>query len=395
MLCNEQTLANFQKRKIAVKGPHVKKISNPDIPQRCEVLTERPGRVRAKRKKRKVSSTVFKVNLPIRKGSVLLERTSFTVDSPAVSSAADSSTSDTDLVPSPEPQSEDCELDCDSRSFTVNHTENTSARTTSQQDLHGGHAEGTQYAGPGRNFVTHYQVVDGYFSDNAFYNQPEYASGTEDQRFYGENNRQPGSQGRSSKNVYNVWQNEGPPPVSHTQDWASYNSYYGHEEQWYNSASQTQVPQIGTRAEVSENVEQRQMMSDATQFYSQQHPPSQYIAQDHTSALTGSMGQRAFCGEPAPRLDAARINMYLQFADYLGHSGSIVQEPQVHENEQRWWQPYTEFTVGQFQSAQQCYLTPPTAYQAIPGGHGAMPNPSYNNGPTTNCDQHYPHYPLV
>lgn len=320
-----------------------------------------------------MSSTVFKVSLPIRKGAVLLERTSFTVDSAAVSSAADSPPSDADLAPSPEPGSEGREPGCDdSGSFTVNHTENVSAPAASRQDLHGGHAEPAQYTAPGGGFVTHYQAVDGCISDGAFYNQPEYASGTEDQRFYWENNGQPGFRDGSSEKVYETWQNEGPPPASHAQDWATYNSPYGHEEQWHNSASQTVV--VENR--------QNQMRADAAQFYAQQHPQNLYLAQDHTSPLTGIGGRNALHGDLAPRFDPARINAYPHFADYPAHSGDSV----VHENEQRRWQLYMQFSVGQFQTAQPYYPTPPMAYQAIP-----TPNYSYNIGPTATLDRHYPH----
>lgn len=250
---------------------------------------------------KKVSNTVFNVSLPITKGSVLLERTSFSVDSLPVSSAR-SPSFDSDPVPTPESQSEDCELDCDTGPFAVNHAEHTSVCTTSQlqQELSSGDANAGQYMRAARNY-TQYQELDGYFSDNQYINQFEDITGTKDQLFYGGNNynRQRGSQVGSSKRFYKEWQNEGPQTqneglssaVSHTQDWSSYSSYGrdgGCTEQWYNST------------QFNREEREREMSSYATQQYDQQRP--------QTSLLTGSVGQRGLSVGLA-HLDAARINM--------------------------------------------------------------------------------------
>ncbi|XP_044027954.1 uncharacterized protein si:ch211-199g17.2 isoform X2 [Siniperca chuatsi] len=395
MLCNGWTHTK-EKRKIAVKGPRVNKTSNQGMccraaqSKECAVgLSKWAKRMTTKRKTRKVSNTVFKVSLPLTKGSVLLERTSFSVDSLPVSSTY-SPSFDLDLIPSPESQSEDC----DTGSFAINQADNTSMCTTSlQQDLYSGDADVGQYIGPERNFtVTQHQEVNGYFGDNEYFSQSEDITGTEEQRFYGEKsyNRQQGSQERSSETFYKEWQNAGP----QTQDAvSSYNSCYGHEEgcteQWYNSTSQSKV---GTRVEVSGEERQKEMSSDATQHYYQQQPQYQYMARDHTSPLTGDVWQHGLFGELAPHLDAARINMQHHLGDSLAHSGSIAPEPteQFLEIKQRRLQTHMEFTIGHVQTAPQSYMTQPAAYQAIQVGHGVMSNPSYNIGPRTNPDQHFP-----
>lgn len=155
------------------------------MPGKCAVV--RPKGTQTKRKRRKVSNTVFKVNLPITKHSVLLERTPFSLDSLPVS------------------------LDFDIGSFSANHAEHTSMSTTSelQQDFYTEEADAGQFMGPQRNFVSHYQEVGGYFRGSEYFNQPEYLTGTNDLRFHGERNysRQHGSQERPRKMIYQDWQN--------------------------------------------------------------------------------------------------------------------------------------------------------------------------------------------
>lgn len=351
----------------------------------------------AKRKVKKVDNTVFKVSLPLTKGSMLLERTSFSMDSLPVSSAY-SPSSDSDLIPSPESQSEDCELDYNTGSS--NHTEHTSQL---QQDLCSGDADADagHYKGPERNVpVTQYQEVDGYFTDNEYFNQSEDITGTKYQKVYGDDNynRQHSSQERSSKRFYNEWQNEGPqtqnewlsPAVSHTQGWPAYNSSYRREagctEQWYNSTSQSKV---GTR--VSREERQNEMSIDATQHYYQRQPQNQYMA----CLQTGSAGQHGLSDELAVQSDAARIGMHPHSGDPLAHSGSTAPEPRVWfpEIEQRPLQTYMEFAIGHVHTAQQSYMTQSKAQQATQVGHGVMSNPNYNIGPRTNTDQHF-HHPV-
>lgn len=346
------------------------KTSNEGMPEKCAVVLSKWEKgMTTKRKMRKVTDTVFKVSLPLTKGTVLLERTSFSVDGLPVSSTY-SPSPDSDLSLSLESQSEDCELDWDSGSFAVNHAEHTSICTPSQlqQDLHSEDGDAGKYmTGPERNF-TQYQEVDCYFGDNEYFNQSGDITGTKDQRSYGEinYNRQHGSQERSNL-FYREWQNEMSPAVSHTQDWSSYDSSYGREEGctelWSNSASQSN---IRTRVEVSREERQREMSSDATQYYSQQQPQNQHMARDHTSLRTGSVGQHGLSGELAPHLDAAGSNIYPYVGDPRTHSDSIAPEPRVQflGIERRRWQTYMEFPFGRVQTAPQSYMTQPMAYQA-------------------------------
>ncbi|XP_018553133.1 uncharacterized protein si:ch211-199g17.2 [Lates calcarifer] len=252
MLCNGRTHTNTQKNEITVKGLSMNKTTVEGKPERHTAVPSKwSKRVRTKRKMMKVTNTVFKVSLPISKGSLLLERTSFSEDSLPTSY---SHTSASDYIPSPESLTEDRELDCDTGSFAVNHTEHASECTTSQlqRDHHSGDAEAGQYLGPGRNIiVTQYQDVDGYFRDNEFFSQSEDTTVTKDQKVNGERNYdgQGGSQERLRKEVeseglqkQNEWLS---PALSHTHDWSSYNSSHRHEEgyteQWCSSQSGVQV----------------------------------------------------------------------------------------------------------------------------------------------------------
>ncbi len=374
------------------------KISNEGMPEKCAaVLSKWAQGMTTKRKMRKVTDTVFKVSLPLTKGSVLLERTSFSVDSLPVSSAC-SPSPDSDLSPLPESQSEDCELDCDGGSFALNHAEHNSMCTPSQlqQDLYSGDGGAGQYMGPERNF-SQYQEVEGYFGNNEYFTQSEDITLTKDQRFYGEMNyhRQHGSQERSNV-FYKEWQNEGPQTQSEglSQDWSSYSSSYGRQEgctePWSNSTSQSNV---GTRVEVSREERQREMSSDAPQYYFQQQLQNHHMARDHTSPLSGSVEQRDLSGELAPHLDAARSNMYSYVGYPRAHSGSIAAEPRVQflGFEGRRWQTHMEFPFGCVQTAPQSYMTPATVSQATEVGHGGMFNPNYNTGSGTNPGQHCPH----
>ncbi|XP_032391172.1 uncharacterized protein si:ch211-199g17.2 [Etheostoma spectabile] len=396
MLCNGGTHTNTQKQKIAVKGLSVNNISNRARTEKCTVLPSQfAKRMAAKRKMKQVDNTVFKVSLPLTKGSMLLERTSFSMDSLPGSSAC-SPSSDSDLIPSPESQSEDCELDYDAGSFASNHTEHTSQL---QQDLCRGDAG--QYKGPERYVpVAQYQEVAGSFNDNEYlyYNQSEDITGTKYQKVYGDDNykRQPSSQERSSKRFYKQWQNEGPqtqnewlsPAVSHTQDWPAYKSSYrceaGCTEQWYNSTSQSKV---GTR--ISREERQNEMSMDATQHCYQQQPQNQYME----CLQTGSVGQHGFSDECAAQSDAARIGMHPYLGDPLAHSSSTAPESRVWfpEIEHRPLQTYMEFAIGPVHAVQQSYMTQSKAYQATLPEHGVMSYPNHNIGPRTNSDQCFHH----
>nr|XP_033493194.1 uncharacterized protein LOC117263700 isoform X1 [Epinephelus lanceolatus]XP_033493196.1 uncharacterized protein LOC117263700 isoform X1 [Epinephelus lanceolatus] len=393
------THAKNQKWKKAVKGPSVNKTLNQGMPEKCATtLSKRAERRKAKRKLRGVTNTVFKVSLPLTKGSVLLERTSVSKDSPSVTSGYSPSL-DLDLSPPPESLSEDCELDCDSESFAVNQAVHTSQL---QQDIYGGHEDTYQYMEPERNFtVTQYQEVDGCSSDNEYFEQSEDRTGTKYQmcgdKYY---NRQHGSQESSSKRFYKEWQTEGSQTenkwlssaASHAENWPSYNSSYRHEaggtEQWYNPTTQSKV---ATR--VSREERQNKISSHATQQYYQQQPKNQYMVQAHTSLQRGGVGQYGLSDELGAHADPARIYMHHRAGDSLGHSGSIAPEPRVRflDNEQRQLQTYMEFTTGPVQTAQHSYMTQSTAHQAIQYSHSVMSNPNYNIGPRTNSDQRFPH----
>lgn len=279
----------------------------------------------------KVKNTVFKVSLPLTKGSVLLKRTSFSKDRLPVSSQYSPS----------EPRSKDCDLDFDTGSVAV---------------------------------------------------ASEYQTGTKDLRVYVENNynNQHVSQDGSSERLYKEWQSEVQqtqndwlsPSESHTQDLSFYNSSYRPQEscteQWYRSASQSDV---GTCVDVSAEERQNEMSSDAAQYYYRQQPQNQHMAQDHSSPG----GQHGFSGEYS-----WTNRRYSE--DSLAFSGNIATESraQFPQCEQRQWQTYMGLSFGHVQTAPQSYMAQPAAHQAIQVGHGVTSN-NYYTGLETNPDRHFPH----
>lgn len=347
---------------MAVKGPSLNKTSNQGMPERCNTVSEW-GKAMTPKKKKKRSHTVFKVSLPLTKGSVMLTRTSFSVDRPPVS-VTYSPPSDLDLIALPESESEvDCELDCDTQSFV--------------------------------EYASHLEQEENV-NVQEYRNQSEYISGTDDPSFYGGDiyTSPHGSQKRPNER----WQNEGPqtqnewlsPAVRHTQDWTFYNSAYRHEEgwpeQWYNPASQSAT---GTRVDVSRN-ERPEMSSGAAQYDYRQQPQQPYIVQDHANLMTGSVGQPDMRGDMAPHLSVAMSNMHPHLGDSLAHSGNIAQDPRVQMQE-RQWQTYMKSTMGHFQAAPQSYMTHPVAHQAIQMVHRVISYPNYDAEPVTNPDQHFPY----
>lgn len=307
--------------------------------------------------------------------------------SPAYSPSADS-----DLIPVPETQTVECESDCDSGSFAINHPEHTSMCSPSQlqQDSYSGDADFGQYMEPERHFTfTQYQEVDGYFSNDDYINQSEDITNIQNQKACEERSydKLHHSQKRS-KNFYKEWQNEGRlPAVSCAQEWSSYHSSdrpeEGCTEQLYSSTFQNNVC---SRVHVPRE-ERHEISSNATQQYYQQQPIMQYMAQDHTCLSAGSVGHHGLSGELAPRVDAAGINMHRHIGDSHVHSDSIAPDPRVQflEMEQRRLQTYTEHTNGHVQLASPSYMTQALAYQ------GVISNPSYNIEPRTNPDQLFPH----
>ncbi|XP_040909596.1 uncharacterized protein LOC121192106 [Toxotes jaculatrix] len=404
MLCNEWTHTSTQKNKITVEGPGVNKTSVEGVSEKRAVVQSKwAKRMKTNRRMRKVTNTVFKVSLPLTKGSVLLERMSFSEDSLRVSHSHSSAS---DLIPSPESLTEDNELDCDTGSLAVNHFEHPSRCATLQlqPDHRSGDTQAGQYMGLQRNYtVTQYQKVDSYYSDDECFSQPEDTTVTKDQKVYGERNynRQHCSQGRSSKNFNRELKNEDLQKqneglsldVPHTQDWASYNPSYRWEEgftaQRYCAASQSKVD---TRVEVSREEKLKEISSGDTQPYYQQQLQHHYRAPDHTSLLTGSVGCHSVSVELVPH--AARINTDPYSGDFLAHSSSsIAPEPRIHflESEKKQLQAYIEFTTSHVQTAPQSYMMQPAAYQATQIGHWVISDTGYSNGLRANPEQHFPH----
>ena len=135
----------------------------------------------SRKKMRKLNDTVFKVSLPLTKGSVLLERTSFS-KARRPFSALYSFPPDSD--PLSESQSEFGEGEFGEKSLRVSYTELPSVCTTSQiqQDPHGEDADSDQHMGPNVNFDSHYQEVDGCLSNDEYW-QSEYITRPEDPMF--------------------------------------------------------------------------------------------------------------------------------------------------------------------------------------------------------------------
>lgn len=276
----------------------------------------------------KGTNTVFKVSLPITKGAVLLERTSFSKDNHCMSGAYSPSFGP-DHSPLPECQTKDF----DTGTFSVCDPEHTSAYTASsfQQGLNNQDAGAGQYLRPEGNFTaTQNQEVDGYFGHNVHFNQSDDTLGKRQQSVSGEMvyNRQHGYQERSSNNFNKDVKSEGPQTgsdklshlVSHTHDWSYYNPSYGCLE----SYAKNMYPHLG----------------DA------------FAYSNHAA--------------PEP-------------------------EPQFHETQPRQLQAYMKLPTGYSPTAPESYMTQPVAYQAIKVGYGIMCDPNYNFGHGTNNYQHYPH----
>lgn len=164
-------------------------------------------------KMRKKNNTVSEVSLPLTKGSVLLERTSFSEESrlhqnPISFPCRSQRTVSWTVTLDPWQDSPQC----------------VRPRNFSKTPISGDAVAG-QYTGPERNVVGQ---VDGYFSRNEYVRQSEYIAGTEDPKFYLEknDNRQHCSLERSNKRFL---QNKDPQTqsewfssaVPHTQDWSS------------------------------------------------------------------------------------------------------------------------------------------------------------------------------
>ncbi|KAK1880710.1 High affinity nerve growth factor receptor [Dissostichus eleginoides] len=154
------------------------------MPEKCAVvLSQWPKSRSAKRKMRGVTNPVFKVSLPLTKGSLLLKRSPFIMDSLPVSSAFPHSP-DSDLPESPEFHSEDPEVDYDTESFAINPAEQS---VQHQQDRHSGEGQAGPFMEPERNVtVTPYQQMDGHYNGNEYFNPSKDITRTTYQKVYGE-----------------------------------------------------------------------------------------------------------------------------------------------------------------------------------------------------------------
>lgn len=406
---------------LILQGPSVGNIkaSNQGVPHKRTAVQSKQANDSKKKKKMKmknkvdsVTNTVFKVSLPMTTGSMLLERTSFSLDKLPVSPIASPA-----LSSSPEPQTGDSDL----RQLVVNQDEDTNLQP--QFDFCTGDMDkptNGQYPGQEGNVrVTLYQKMCGYVSESQCFNQPENITGTNpfEQRIF--DNQQPAYEtghlpAHASFNQHHIqrgliktfdedWKNEGQynegkeltANVYHTQDQSSYSSYHRREEgytqeQWYGSdlqnkvALKVDVPREGQR-EIGSGTNHRQ-------YY---QPQQQYLAQDYTHFPTvptffDSLGHRAPTGEMASHLDVDRSNMDPNINSSSDYSGAITAEPrrQFLEMEQRGPQTleYSQSSSGYVQTAPNTNMMQPMVLPPYQGGHSVTPDPYYSTGPWTNPD---------
>ncbi|KAF7664893.1 hypothetical protein LDENG_00160870 [Lucifuga dentata] len=321
------TDTNIQKRKKAAKGPRG---NSGQTQQKSDVLPKRAKMRTTKRKMRKVYP-VFKVSLPLTKGLMLLERTSFSVDNLPASFTC-SSSSDTDLTPSPDFLIAESELNYDS--VVINHPEHTSICTTSQfhPDFFGEDAETEEDVGAEFNLTcTLYGEVDDGFSGSHYVDQSKEITGTTPcQQIIFDNGLQ----------------------INEAENRAAHGEA-GYTQQWYGSTFQSEV---GLRVEVQREEGQKEKGSDAAQMlqYYYQQPQQQYTMQEYTSLPTASAAHHGFTGGFA---------LHGLTGDSHAHSGGGGAE----RMEQRGLQTCSVLPP-------QSYMTYPMVCQAIPGGHGVILN---------------------
>ncbi|XP_053302705.1 uncharacterized protein si:ch211-199g17.2 isoform X2 [Pleuronectes platessa] len=349
MLCNRWTTST-PKNKLTVRGHSVNKTLVEGVTEKhSAVLSILGKRTKTKKKKGKVAGTLFTVSLPLTKGPVVLQRTSFSKDILPVSCSPPPAS---DLFPSPESDPDDG----DAGSFAVDHA---------PHDLYSGGDETGQYmAGETNCTVTLYQMVDGYSSDNEHLGQSNDTTEREDHKGYWERNhdRHHGSQERSRGNF--------------DEDIATE----------YRHTHTEELPPAMPHAYIPCTPE----MGYAEQWYHQQLLQNPHMAPGHTSPMTVAAG---LSGRVAPRSDAARINTCPQLGDVHAYSGSFAPETSMcsHGTEQRQVPTYLEFTAGNVQITPQSYMTPPPAYHGVQTGQGAMSDPSYSYGQTTEPDCYSPY----
>ncbi|KAM9838176.1 uncharacterized protein ACBR49_016912 [Aulostomus maculatus] len=338
MLCKTWTHTNAKNRNKAVKGRSDNKTTHRGVPEkRAFGQPKRAGRVIIKRNKRKAKNTLFKVSLPLSKGSVLLERTSFSMDDLPVSFPC-SPLANVDLSLSS--HAEDCDPDCDSASLATNQTEYTSNQYTSnQQDFCSGDAG--EYMEPNSNptatpYFQHFEPPNYGYHRGMCYTRPP----------------QEVSEGVSSA-------------MSHPRGWSSNVSPYRHEDyavQWDNSSFLNEdVPGGETHA--------------VRCSYPQQ---PQYTAPGPTG-----VSRAGFSDQPAPQSHAVMVNWQPFIAySHVPRDGAALEPggPQTH----------MALTTAHVQMAQQRYVTQPVAYPAVQAVQGEVSYPSYSTGPWSLPNQYIP-----
>nr|XP_019945870.1 PREDICTED: uncharacterized protein LOC109631493 isoform X2 [Paralichthys olivaceus] len=340
MLCNGWKTST-QKNKLTVRGHRVNKTLVEGVTEKhAAPLSKWVKSKTARRKKGKVADTLFTVSLPLTKGPVVLQRTSFSKDSLPVSP---SPPPDPHFFPSPESDTGDRVSVCDAGSFAVDHTEH---------DLYSGDAEDSQY------------MVDSYSSYNEQFSHSKDTTEREHHKGYVERNynRHHSSQERSRGNFDEGMATE---------------ERHEHTEELSAAVPKSYIfcpPEMGY----------------AEEWYHQQLLQNHHMAPDHMSPLTATVGHS---GEVARHSDAAQIYMCPQLGDALANSGSVAPDTNVYYpgTEQRQVPTYMEFTAGNVQIRPQCYMMHPLAYPGVQTGHRAMSEPSYGDGQTTKPEWYFPY----
>ncbi|KAM4631238.1 uncharacterized protein ACJ7VT_000728 [Polymixia lowei] len=362
------------------------------------VLSKWTKKKKKRRKTGDVTSPVFKVSLPLTKGSMLLERTSFSLDNiPVVTTC--SPPAKPAPSPSPEPLTVDSELD--SGPLTLNQDEHTTSiiHTSSQprDGFFSGDADRcveVRRLEQERNIkVVQYQEEGGYFADGRCFDQLENMNGwspSRDQQPEKTNayeKRNGGdiyhARGGLIKSIYNNWHSEGPyreekdPPVGVylTRERSTFNPYRrggetsAEEEQQYNSDFQNKV---GLKVEVPRVEGQGEMSSCASHQQYDQHQPQQHLARDYTSLPVDDVGLHG-TGDVGPRSGVHRRMQLFELGQRgLLNSGGV------------------QLFSGYAQTAPHVYMVPPAACPSFQVGHGVISDPYYNDGRESHPDLRLP-----
>ncbi|XP_023815914.1 uncharacterized protein LOC101158213 isoform X3 [Oryzias latipes] len=277
-----------------------------------------------KKKKKKKPNTVFVVNLPLRKGAMLLERQSFSAKSPSSGlHRAQSEISGSELA-------------CDSQSYAVEDDAQMHSCDT-LQDFCGGDPDVTQdpaaFLGTGNGFRHQHQDAAEAAGDMVFY-EKAYNTGQYEER--------------PSQEFPHIWKNEASQVTSaflmdpHGEDlsFCSGTEQCG-TEQGYRSA----LNAVGTDMQKFRN--DGETSSSAVQYYAYQQ-----VAWSDAGPHTGSMwGCYDFPAVGVPPVDA--VNMSTCYRDALTHCGSISAQTTggFYEADPRQPQTPTDFITGCTQDA--------------------------------------------